>query len=80
VKSNADEKVLKLVDMTYEVALDETKWSSFLEAFASAVGGSSIFMRSNDMLAKAASFNSSIGYDNSVATILLREQVRQHST
>ena len=60
---NQEEKVLKLVGMSYEAALDERKWGSFLEAFASAIGGSSVILRSNDMLAKAASFNASIGYD-----------------
>jgi DNA-binding CsgD family transcriptional regulator len=61
--SNSEEKVLKLVGMTYEAALDECKWGSFLEAFASAVGGSSAILRSNDMLAKTATFSASIGYD-----------------
>ena len=33
--SNSEDEVLKLVGMTYEAALDESKWPSFLEAFAS---------------------------------------------
>ena len=61
--SDSEEDVLKLVGMTYDAALDETKWPSFLEAFASAVGGSSAILRSNDMVHQSASFNASVGYD-----------------
>lgn len=61
--SNSEEDVLKLVGMTYEAALDEKKWPSFLETFASAVGGSSALLRTNSMLNQSASFNACIGYD-----------------
>lgn len=63
--SNSEEEVLKLVGLSYEAALDDSKWGDFLESFRSAVGSSSIFLRSNDLLAKAASFNAIIGYDTS---------------
>jgi DNA-binding CsgD family transcriptional regulator/PAS domain-containing protein len=61
--SASEDDVLKLVGMAYEAALDESKWPSFLESFASAVGGLSALLRSNDMLNQSASFNASIGYD-----------------
>jgi DNA-binding CsgD family transcriptional regulator/PAS domain-containing protein len=61
--SASDDDVLKLVGMAYDAAFEESKWPSFLEAFASAVGGSSALLRSNDMLNQSASFNASVGYD-----------------
>jgi DNA-binding CsgD family transcriptional regulator/PAS domain-containing protein len=62
--SNSEEAKLKLVGMVYEAALDESKWPSFIEAFAAAVGGSSAILRSNDMQTNAASFHASVGYDS----------------
>lgn len=62
--SNSAETTLKLAGIAYDAALDESKWSSFLESFASAVGGSSALLRSNDMLNRSASFNASVGYDD----------------
>ncbi len=61
--SDSEDKALRLVGMACDAALDESKWWNFLEAFASAVGGSSALLRSNDMVTKAASFNASVGYD-----------------
>jgi DNA-binding CsgD family transcriptional regulator/PAS domain-containing protein len=61
--SNSEATKLKLVGKAYEAALDESKWPSFLEAFAAAVGGSSAMLRSNDMMNLSASFNASVGYD-----------------
>jgi DNA-binding CsgD family transcriptional regulator/PAS domain-containing protein len=58
-----EDKVLRLVGMAYDAALDEKKWPIFLEAVASAMGSSSAILRSNDMLSQSASFNASIGYD-----------------
>jgi len=49
--------------MAYDAAMDEHRWPSFLEAFASAVGGSSAILRSNDTQTHSASFNASVGYD-----------------
>lgn len=61
--SISEDTVLGLVGMAYDAALDEQKWPSFLEAFASALGCSSAILRSNDDLKKAASFHASIGYE-----------------
>lgn len=61
--SVSEDDVLKLVGLAYDAALDERKWTPFLEAFAAAVGGSSAILRSNDMQTQSASFNASIGYD-----------------
>jgi len=61
--SESDDHVLKLIGMAYDAALDEQKWPSFLEAFASAAGGSSAILRSNIDLNKSASFQASIGYE-----------------
>jgi DNA-binding CsgD family transcriptional regulator/PAS domain-containing protein len=61
--SNSEEIKLKLAGMAYEAALDESKWSPFLEAFTSAVGGSSALLRSNEMQNPSASFNASVSYD-----------------
>lgn len=61
--SDPEDKALQLVGMAYDAALDESRWPSFLEAFAATVGGSSALLRSNDTQAKSASFNASVGYD-----------------
>lgn len=61
--SNSEETALRLAGMAYEAALDESKWTSFLEAFASTVGGSSAILRSHEILNESASFNASVGYD-----------------
>lgn len=60
--SNSGEDVLKLVGMTYEAALDESKWGVFLEAFAHAAGSSSGYLRSTDLKNKV-NFFIGIGYD-----------------
>jgi DNA-binding CsgD family transcriptional regulator/PAS domain-containing protein len=61
--SASEDDVLKLVGMAYDAALDEGKWKTFLEAFASATGGTSAILRSNDELTQSASFAASVGYD-----------------
>jgi hypothetical protein len=61
--SDSEDKALQLVGMAYDAALDESKWTSFLDAFAAAVGGSSALLRSNDISTKSASFNASVGYE-----------------
>lgn len=61
--SDSDDASLKLVGMVYDAALDEQKWPSFLDAFASAVGGSSSMLRSVDLQTNAAGFVASVGYD-----------------
>lgn len=61
--SKAEDEVLHLVGMAYDAALDDSKWSSFLEAFAAAVGGASAFLRSNYTARQSVSFNASVGYD-----------------
>lgn len=61
--SDSTDKTLQLVGMIYDAALDESKWSPFLERFASTVGGSSAILRSNDIQAESATFNASVGYD-----------------
>lgn len=63
--SVSEDDVLKLVGLAYDAALDERKWTPFLEAFAAAIGGSSAMLRSADMQAKTANFAASIGYDPS---------------
>lgn len=62
--SDSEDKALQLIGKAYDAALDESKWPSFLEAFATAAGGSSAILRSNDMLSRSASFNASVGYDH----------------
>ena len=62
--SNSEDDVLKLVGMTYDAALDETKWPSFLEAFAHTAGSKSAILRSVDYQIKRASFSASVGYDH----------------
>lgn len=61
--STSEEDVLKLIGMAYDAALDGNKWAAFLKVFASAMGGTSAILRSNDTLTESASFNASIGYD-----------------
>lgn len=61
--SDSEDTALHLVGLAYDAALDASKWPTFLEAFASAVGGSSALLRSNDMLNQSASFHASVGYD-----------------
>jgi len=63
---NSEEDVLKLVGMTYDAALDERKWPTFLEALTSAVGGSSAFLRSVDYQAIHSNFIAHIGFDPAV--------------
>ncbi len=58
-----ENKVLHLIGLSYDAALDETKWPFFLEAFVAAVGGSSALLRSNEILNESASFIASVGYD-----------------
>jgi DNA-binding CsgD family transcriptional regulator len=65
--SNSGEDVLKLVGMTYEAVLDESKWGAFLEAFARAAGSSSGYLRSTDLMNKVDVFVS-IGYDPAMKT------------
>jgi DNA-binding CsgD family transcriptional regulator len=60
--SNSENTVMRLVSMAYEAALDETKWTHFLEAFARAAGSSSAYLRSSD-LSNQVNFMVSIGYD-----------------
>jgi hypothetical protein len=47
--SDSEDTALKLVGMIYDAALDENKWPTFLEAFASAVGADSSLLRSVDL-------------------------------
>jgi DNA-binding CsgD family transcriptional regulator/PAS domain-containing protein len=54
---------LNLVNKVYEAALDEHKWTSFLEAFAHAVGGCSSMLRSVDLQTHKSGFVASFGYD-----------------
>jgi len=61
--SDSEDKALQLVGMAYDAALDESKWVSFLEAFATAVAGSSAILRSHDTDNRSASFSASVGYD-----------------
>jgi DNA-binding CsgD family transcriptional regulator len=61
--SFSGENVLRLAGMTYEAALDETKWQCFLEAFTHVIGGKSAILRSVDYQIGKASFNSSYGFD-----------------
>jgi DNA-binding CsgD family transcriptional regulator len=61
--NHSEKSALNLVGMVYDAALDEHKWPSFLEAFASAVGGSSSILRSADMKTSTAGFVASSGYD-----------------
>ncbi len=61
--TDSEDTALKLVGMAYDAALDEQKWPSFLEAFASAAGGSSAILRLNDDLNISASFHASFGYE-----------------
>lgn len=60
---NSEDKMLRLVDMVYDAALDEHKWPIFLEAFARAVGGCSSMLRSTDFQAGKAEFVASVGYN-----------------
>lgn len=60
---SAEHKAQHLVGMAYDAALDEHKWTPFLEAFARAVGGDSSILRSADYKAGKASFVASVGYD-----------------
>jgi DNA-binding CsgD family transcriptional regulator len=59
----SEDTVLNLVGKVYDAALDEHKWPSFLEGFASAVGGCSSMLRSADSEAGKAGFVASVGYD-----------------
>jgi DNA-binding CsgD family transcriptional regulator len=70
--SNSEEAVLNLVGMTYEAALDERKWGSFLEVFAQACGSSSAYLRSTNLTSKV-NFMVSTGYDPA-----LREAYANH--
>lgn len=54
---------LNLVGKVYEAALDERKWPSFLDEFASAVGGCSSILHAADTAAGKAEFVASVGYD-----------------
>ncbi|MDD2914454.1 MAG: hypothetical protein PHP70_03975 [Gallionella sp.] len=58
-----EDEVLRLVGLIYDAALDERKWSAFLDAFANAVGGSSSILRSVDLQTNEAGFVASVGYD-----------------
>ena len=59
----SEDEALRLVSMVYDAALDEHKWTQFLEAFARAVGGGSAMLRSADLQAGKAGFVASVGYD-----------------
>lgn len=61
--SESEDKALQLVGMAYEAALDELKWPFFLEAFASAIGGSSAMLRLADLKNNTTKFVASAGYD-----------------
>ncbi len=61
--SSSEETTLRLVSLAYDAALDEKKWSTFLEFFAQAVGGKSAFLRASNYELGLASFTSSVGYD-----------------
>lgn len=58
-----EDTVLNLVGMVYDAALDESKWQTFLEAFALTVGGCSAMLRSIDLQTSKAGFVASVGYD-----------------
>lgn len=59
--SNSEEKVLKLVGMSYEAALDERKWGSFLEAFAHTVDSKSATLRLVDFEIEQVGFVANVG-------------------
>lgn len=59
----SEDTVLSLMGKVYDAALDEQKWPSFLESFASAAGGNSCILRSVDYEKAKASFTASVGYD-----------------
>lgn len=59
----SEDTTLNLVGKVYDAALDEQRWTSFLEAFAQAVGGCSSMLRSADLQSSTASFVASAGYD-----------------
>ena len=59
----SEDTLLNLMSKTYDAALDEQKWTSFLDAFAQAVGGGPSILRIADYNAGNASFTASVGYD-----------------
>ncbi len=61
--SRHEDTALNLVGMVYDAALDQSKWPTFLDAFAGAVGGCSAMLRSADLQAGKAGFVASVGYD-----------------
>jgi DNA-binding CsgD family transcriptional regulator len=61
--SRHEDTTLNLVGMVYDAALDQSKWSNFLEAFALTVGGGSAILRSVDLQTYQAGFVASVGYD-----------------
>lgn len=61
--SDSTDKTLQLVGMIYDAALDENRWTPFLERFASAIGGSSALIRDVDLQTHNAGFVASTGYD-----------------
>ena len=60
---SSEDTALNLVGMVYDAALDQSKWSNFLEAFALTVGGGSAILRSVDLQTHQAGFVASVGYD-----------------
>lgn len=61
--SDSTDKTLQLVGMIYDAALDESKWTPFLERFAAALGGSSALIRDVNLQTHKAGFVASTGYD-----------------
>lgn len=57
----SDELALKLVGMTYDAALDERKWPSFLQAFARAVDSKSASLRLVDFQIAQVGFSAHVG-------------------
>lgn len=74
--SDSTDKTLQLVGMIYDAALDESKWTPFLERFAAALGSPSAILRSNDMQTHAATFNASVGYDSAWQTAYCKHFVK----
>jgi len=74
---NSENKVLGLVSMAYDAALDERKWPPFLDAFARAVGGCSSMLRSADVQAGKAEFVASVGYDPAWQSAYCKHFVKQ---
>jgi DNA-binding CsgD family transcriptional regulator len=60
---SSENTALNLVGMVYDAALDQSKWPTFLEAFALTVSGHSAILRSADLQTQQAGFVASVGYD-----------------